>query len=110
MALSAESKRRIRDVVAPVLGLCIVGYFAYHTIEGDRGLVAYVKMTGLIADARAQLEELAAERKALERRVNLLRSDHLDRDLLDERARMMLFLARPDEIVIMDQPATGGER
>lgn len=110
MGLSAESKRRIRDVAAPVLGLCIVGYFAYHTIEGDRGLVAYVKMTGLISDARAQVEELAAERRALERRVSLLRSDHLDPDLLDERARLMLFLARPDEIVIMDPPAASGRR
>ena len=108
MAMSAESKRRIRDVIAPVLGLCIVGYFAYHTIEGDRGLVAYVKMTAQLADARAQLEELAAERRALERRVSLLRSDNLDPDLLDERARLMLFLARPDEIVIMDKPGADG--
>ena len=107
MAVSAELKRRIRDAVAPALGLCIVGYFVYHTIEGDRGLFAYVKLTAQLADARAQLDELAAERRTLEHRVSLLRSDHLDPDLLEERARLMLFMARPDEIVIMDKPADG---
>jgi cell division protein FtsB len=105
MAISAESKRRLRDTIAPVLGLCIVGYFVYHTVEGDRGLFAYVKLTGQLTDARAQLEELNAQRRTLDHRVSLLRSDHLDPDLLDERARLMLFLARPDEMVIMDKPA-----
>ncbi len=105
MSISAESKRRLRDAIAPVLGLCVVGYFVFHTIEGDRGLFAYLKLSSQLADARAQLEELAAQRKTLEHRVSLLRSDHLDPDLLDERSRLMLFLARPDEMVIMDKPA-----
>jgi cell division protein FtsB len=110
MFLSAESRRRIRDVVAPALGLCVVGYFVYHTVEGDRGLSAYVRLTAQLADARAQLDELGAERRAIEHRVSLLRSDRLDPDLLDERARLMLFKARPDEIVIMEKPAGAGRK
>ena len=105
MALMAEFRRRVRDAVGPVLGLCMVGYFAYHTIEGERGLFAYVKLTAQLAEARAQLDELVAERKTLERRVGLLRSDNLDPDLLEERARIMLNLARPNEIVVVDPPS-----
>ncbi|MBI3710032.1 MAG: septum formation initiator family protein [Proteobacteria bacterium] len=57
-----------------------------------------------IVEAQAQLDEVTAERRALERRVALLRPDNLDPDLLDERARLVLNLARPDEVVIFDPP------
>lgn len=105
MAILNELKRRSKDVIGPVLGFCIVGYFVYHSIEGERGLTAYVRLTERLADARAQLEEVQAERQALERRVKLLRTDNLDPDMLDERARTILNYSRPDEIVIPDKPA-----
>src|SRR5256885_5387171 len=98
MAIWRELKRRSRDVIGPVLGLCVVGYFVYHSIEGERGLTAYVRLTERLTDARAQLEEVQAERQALERRVKLLRTDDLDPDMLDERARTILNYSRPDEI------------
>ncbi len=102
MEIWRELKRRARDVIGPVLGFCIVGYFVYHSIEGDRGLLAYARLTERLADAHAQLEEVQAERQALERRVSLLRTDNLDPDMLDERARAVLNYSRPDEIVIRD--------
>ena len=48
------------------------------------------------------LAAVEAERSTLERRVDLLRPDHLDRDMLDERARSQLNLAAPNDIVIFD--------
>jgi cell division protein FtsB len=102
MAIWDEVKRRAKDVIGPVLGFCVVGYFAYHSVEGDRGLVAYLRLNEQITLAKAQLAEVAAERKALEQRVALLRPNRLDPDMLDERARLLLNLARPDEIVIPD--------
>jgi cell division protein FtsB len=108
MAIWAELKRRAGEVVGPVLGFAIVGYFVYHSIEGDRGLVAYMLLRERIVEAQAQLDEATAERQALERRVALLRPDNLDPDLLDERARLILNLARPDEVVIFDPPLGTG--
>jgi cell division protein FtsB len=105
MAIWRELKRRARDVIGPVLGFCVVGYFVYHSIEGERGLTAYVRLTERLVDARAQLDEVQAERQALERRVKLLRTDNLDPDMLDERARTILNYSRPDEIIIPDKPA-----
>lgn len=102
MEVWRELKRRARDVIGPVLGFCIVGYFVYHSIEGDRGLLAYARLTEQLRDAHAQLEEVQAERQALERRVSLLRTDNLDPDMLDERARAVLNYSRPDEIIIRD--------
>jgi len=102
MAIWGEIRRRGADVIGPVIGFCVAGYFVYHSIEGERGLVAYARLTQDVAQAKAQLEEVSAERKAVERRVSLLRADHLDPDMLDEQARLMLNLVRPDEIIIID--------
>ena len=104
MEIWRELRRRAADVIGPVLGFCIVGYFVYHSIEGDRGLLAYARLTEQLRDAKAQLEEVQAERQAIERRVSLLRTDYLDPDMLDERARAILNYSRPDEIVIRDAP------
>lgn len=104
MAVWREIKKRAGDVVGPVLGFCIVGYFAYHSVEGERGLTAFVRLTERIAEAQTQLAELKSERQAIERRVKLLRTDNLDPDMLDERARQILNYSRPDEIIIFDRP------
>jgi len=105
MALADELKRRARDVIGPVLGLSALAYFVYHAVEGERGLFAYFRLTHQIEETRSGLEEVAAERRALERRVSLLRSESLDRDLLEERSRFILNYVRPDEIVIRQPPA-----
>ena len=104
MAIFDEIKRRARDVIGPVLGFCVVGYFAYHSVEGDRGLTAYVRLTEQLREARVQLGDVQDEREALERRVRLLRPDSLDPDLLDERVRQILNYSRPDEVVIFTTP------
>lgn len=105
MGILTELKRRAGDVIAPVIGFCAVGYFAYHSIEGDRGLVAWLRLHEQIRAAQGELEGLQAERKALERRVSLLRPESLDRDLLEERVRVVLNYARPDEITVLDRQA-----
>lgn len=103
MGLLVELKRRAGDAVAPAIGFCLVGYFAYHSVEGERGLVAWIRLNEQIETARAELAGLQAERKALERRVALLRPASLDRDLLDEQVRAILNYVRPDEVVILDR-------
>jgi cell division protein FtsB len=107
MALLTELKRHVGDAVAPAIGFCVVAYFAYHSIQGDRGLVAWMRLNEHIEIARAEVAGLQAERVALERRVSLLRPDSLDRDLLDEQARIVLNFARPGEVVILERPSGG---
>ena len=83
MGILVEIKRRAGDAIAPVLGVCVVGYFAYHSIVGDRGLAAWIHLDEQIRTASAQLADLKARREVLERRVSLLEPQHFDRDLLD---------------------------
>jgi cell division protein FtsB len=102
MVLLREIKKRARHITGPVLAIAVFGYFAYHSIQGDRGLIAWVHLSQQIEVANANFEKVARERLALERRTNLLRPDHLDPDMLDERVRSSLGLLAPNEIVIMD--------
>ncbi|MFN4281924.1 MAG: FtsB family cell division protein [Alphaproteobacteria bacterium] len=89
-----------------MLAIAVFGYFAYHSVQGDRGLIAWMHLSQQTEIAEANFEKVARERLALERRTNLLRPDHLDPDMLDERVRSSLGLLLPNEIVIMDGPAT----
>jgi cell division protein FtsB len=82
------------------LGISLVCYFAYHLIVGDRGLLAWMELTQDLRDAKATLAALDIERVTLERRVGLLQPEHLDPDMLDERARATLNLVGPNEVVI----------
>lgn len=100
MAVLRELRRRSRQIVAPVLGACVIGYFAYHTVQGDRGLLAYMRLTGEVARAEVTLAEVRAERQTIERRVRLLHPDSLDLDMLEERARKLLHRVRDDELII----------
>ena len=49
---------------------------------------------------RSELAALQAERATIANKTRRLSSRHLDPDLLDEQARKVLGLGRPDEIII----------
>ncbi len=106
MIVLRKLRRRARPFLGPLLGIALVGYFAYHMVEGDRGFMAWLRLTREIRAATATLESLRAQRAALDLNVSNIRPDHLDPDLLDERVRATLNLVSPDDIVIMQRPAT----
>ena len=106
MAVLREIRRRARQILPQVLAACLVGYFAYHAVQGEGGLLAYSRLQDALAEARAAERNLAEQRAALDHRVTLLRSDSLDRDLLAEQARKVLNFVRPDEVVVPHGPAT----
>ena len=93
---------RIRQIAVPVFGALVVGYFAYHSMKGDHGLNAYIKLSGELAKAEEVLQERRSKREVIEHRTNLLRPDNLDLDILDERARDVLNLLNVNERVIFD--------
>ena len=97
-------RQRLRYIWGPLLGLGAVVYFAYHTIEGDRGVLAYLQLRSQLDEAELQLAKVTTDRQELEHRVLLLRPDHLDPDMLEERARVMLNMGHDGETVIMENP------
>jgi cell division protein FtsB len=100
MALGREMRRRARLAAAPTIFLGITAYFAWNATQGDRGLVAYAHRQALLNQVIGEASAAKAERDGWETRVGDLRPRHLNPDTLDERARAMLNLAQPDEIII----------
>ena len=92
---------RARLIIGPILGISLVFYFAYHLVQGDRGLIAWLRLTQQIDEARATLAQVEAERQPLAHRVSLM-GEHIDPDLLDETARAGLNLVGSDEIVVFN--------
>ncbi|MEQ8227284.1 MAG: septum formation initiator family protein [Rhodospirillales bacterium] len=100
MGLAHEVKKRTRAAIAPFLLILMVAYFGISFVQGDRGLLAWIRLNDEIAVAQADLGELQDQRMRLEHRTRLLRPDGLDLDMLDERARALLGFAHRDEIVL----------
>ena len=103
-SLPREIRYRARHLVLPLIGCLVIVYFGYHAVQGDRGLLAWLSKSNEAEELRAEVAALKAERATLEHRVARLRSESLDLDLLDERARAVLNLSAPDEIVILNRP------
>ena len=100
MSIGRELKRRGRVLLAPTIFLAITGYFGWNAIQGDRGLVAYAQRQELLRQVLAEQTAAKAERDGWETRVSGLRARHLDPDTLDERARAMLNLSDPNEVIV----------
>lgn len=100
MTFGRDMKRRMKAAVAPLMFLSLVGYFSWNAVQGNHGLRAYAKRQQQLAEAQADQANALAEKEAWERRVAGLLPDHIDADTLDERARAMLNLANPSDIVV----------
>ncbi len=102
MVVLQEIRKRAGFIAGPVLGISLMCYFGYHLVQGERGLLSWLRLTQDVKLAKSRLADFDGEREALDRRVSLLRPEHLDRDMLDERARATLNLVGPHEIVILN--------
>ncbi len=104
MSVVFEIRRRGRQIAGPIFGLLLFCYFVLHAIQGDRGLLAWLQIRQQIVLAQAKQAAATAERAGWEHRIGLMRSEHLDADLLDERARLMIGFGREDELIVYDAP------
>lgn len=100
---------RRRRMILTALGLYIfaalfIGYFGVNAFTGAHGLRAQADLDRQMATMERELTRLKAERSEWERRVALLRSDRIDPDMLDERARALLGYADPRDITLLLKP------
>lgn len=101
MSVGKRLRQGMRAIVAPTLFLTLVAYFGWNATQGDRGLQAYAMRQEQLKSVQADLQKVELERDTMERRVAGLRTQRLDPDTLDERARAMLNVADPSDLVAM---------
>jgi cell division protein FtsB len=81
------------------MAAAMIGYFGINAYTGRYGLNARQELDQEIIALTAELARLKKERAESEQRVSLLRSDRVDPDMLDERARYQLDYANPHDLV-----------
>ncbi len=93
-------RRQITQVIGTVFAAALAAYFAYYTVEGERGLLALTRLQAEAKRAEATFAATKKEREALELKVTSLRPGSIDLDRLDERTRALLNDSRSDELII----------
>ena len=96
--------RRTRPAIGMlmfVMFMIMLGlYFTFAAVQGDYGVFRRAEVAGEARELQIELATLTAEVAQLENLTRRLSDDYLDLDLLDQQARDVLGLIRPDEIVI----------
>jgi cell division protein FtsB len=82
-----------------------IAYFGYHALTGEQGVLNWIVVENQIRESEAELAIAVAERRELEERAARLRSDSLDLDYVEERARDILNVAHPREFIVEIEPA-----
>jgi cell division protein FtsB len=99
------SDPRLRSILSTlclyVMAALLIGYFGINAYTGDHGLRAKKDLDREIAELSLDLKHVKAERDQWQRRVSLLRSDSLDPDMVEERARALLGYVDPRDVVVL---------
>jgi cell division protein FtsB len=104
MGLMRGIKQRSKAGAAPAVFLLLTSYFAWQATQGERGLESYALRQDQLRAAQQELARAQAEQHAWELRDAALHLGRLDLDMLDERARAMLNVADPTDIVVPYAP------
>jgi cell division protein FtsB len=102
------TRRRLRAILNALalyaLAALLIGYFGVNAYSGDRGLKAKEDIDRQMASLNADLTRLKLEHAQWSRRVALLKSDAIDPDMLEERARSLLDYVDPNDMTMIFQP------
>ena len=88
------------DVLVSLGMIAGMGFFTYAALQGEYGMFRLFQVQAQESRLISELEVLSEDRERLQNRTRRLSNQYLDLDLLDERARKVLGLARGDEIII----------
>ena len=93
-----------RSIVPPIVFYLVLGvaggYLVWGASNGEHGLKAKEKFDAEAAELKAQLTGLKDQHARWALRVASLRSESVDKDLLDEAAHALLDRVTKDELVI----------
>jgi cell division protein FtsB len=97
-------RTRLRAILFPIAFYVVLGvasgYLVWDAWNGERGLKTKDEYSNQMQTLGAELHALQAERQSWDRRVALMRSDAVDRDLLDEEARAVLDRVGKNDLVV----------
>ncbi|MBJ3774691.1 FtsB family cell division protein [Acuticoccus mangrovi] len=100
-------RSRFAFLLFPLIFGAVSCYFVWQSTRGEFSQEARAELKAERSAREAEFASLVTRRTDLQDRVRRLRTDALDADLLDERARAQLNMAHPNEVVIFHDERAG---
>jgi len=101
-------RTRLRSILIPLFFYLVAGgasfFLVWGASKGDRGLQAKANYDTQTEELQQELAGLRQERARWQHRVDSMRSESVDRDLLEEEAHTQLDRTYKDEVVIFTNP------
>lgn len=91
---------RLRPYLPTAIITLVLTYVCVQYLTGDKGFFSQEARNHEMVVKEQHLAQLKTERADLEARAKYLRTDNLSKDLLEERARVLLGLSEPKAYVI----------
>ena len=103
-------RSRVRAILIPLFFYAVLGsasaYLIKNASQGQHGAEARVAFEHESADLKAQLAAMQDQRERWRKRVDSLRNELIDRDLLEQEARARLNRIAKDEVLIFTDSRT----
>jgi cell division protein FtsB len=88
------------DILVSLGCLALMGSFAWYAFKGPRGYDYREGLAQQLVELEQEQTKFASEKTQIEKRVSLMRPEHVDRDILEQLARTELNLAMPNELIV----------
>ncbi|MGB0660667.1 MAG: FtsB family cell division protein [Mangrovicoccus sp.] len=105
--MQSSSGPGLAYAVYVLIALMLSAYFAYVAVRGELGVLERTIIVSHLDQLSLQRDALLDQTRDLENRTLRLSDEFLDLDLLDEQAREVLGMIRPNEVVINEMGPSG---
>jgi len=100
MNKSLALKKKISLFLLLIISFFVFFYLLYFLINGDRGILSYIKINKINQNLDIKLAKLEKSNNYLIDRIDRLKTNNLDLDFLDEKIRENTGFLDSDEILI----------
>ena len=100
MNKSLALKKKISLFLLLIISFFVFFYLLYFLINGDRGILSYIKINKINQNLDIKLAKLEKNNNYLIDRIDRLKTNSLDLDFLDEKIRENTGFLDSDEILI----------
>ena len=94
---------RLRQFLPTLAMVLVMVGLTYQSLQGNRGVRGWQDLQRQRAAKQHELTALQQANDDLHQQIARLNGDTLDHDFLDERARKVLGLVGPNEVVVFNQ-------
>ncbi|NDD48668.1 MAG: hypothetical protein EBZ28_02235 [Alphaproteobacteria bacterium] len=92
-------KQYLSIFLIPLILLAFILYLLYHAFLSQSGFVKYERLKNELELKNNEYAAVIAEKKQIKKHISLL-DKNIDADMLQEKAKKILYYANPNEIII----------